>query len=136
MYLYVHRVVKQSLRSAGGNLTEKHVEDVSLCALFLMDAAKKTDQEFRCYQSGTHTTRDSDNDIKKMTNNLLESTATRQQEQRTSPGFVDPTDIGVHKLCTTEWIETTISKLETDHLQEGEGIHKDIDLNYELADVN
>ena len=43
----VDRVFKQTLRSAGGNLTQKHVENVSLCALFLMEASKKADKFFK-----------------------------------------------------------------------------------------
>ena len=33
------------LKSAGGNLTERHIEEVSL-SVFLLDAAKKTDRAF------------------------------------------------------------------------------------------
>ena len=35
-------VLKQALRSSGANATEKHIEDVSLCSMFLM----KADEEF------------------------------------------------------------------------------------------
>ena len=35
----IHRVVKQTLRSSGANVTEKHITDVSLSALFLMKEA-------------------------------------------------------------------------------------------------
>ena len=38
------RVLKESLRSSDGNLTERYTEDLSMCALLLMEAAKKTDR--------------------------------------------------------------------------------------------
>ena len=36
------------MRGGGGNITTSHGEDVSLCALFLMEASKKVDREFQC----------------------------------------------------------------------------------------
>ena len=44
--LSVIRIVKQTLRSSGANATATHIEEVSLSALFLLEAAKKTDREF------------------------------------------------------------------------------------------
>lgn len=104
-----------------------------------MEAAKKTDRKFCCYQSGAHTTRDFENDIKRMTTKLMESAIACEQRGRTSPGFMDPTDDGLHKLCSTDWIKTTLTKSPTqaaDHLRESEDTQEDIDLNYELADIN
>ena len=43
--------------ASGGNLTDSHTEELSLCALFLMLAAKKVDKEFSCHQSSAHTVR-------------------------------------------------------------------------------
>jgi hypothetical protein len=54
--------VKEALKSSMGNLTQKHIEDVSMCAQFLMEAAK-TDREFQCHQSSAHTVRDAEKDI-------------------------------------------------------------------------
>ena len=42
----LERVLKQALRSSGANATEKHIENVSLCGMFLMEAAHKVDSEF------------------------------------------------------------------------------------------
>lgn len=39
--MLLFRVVKQALKFSMGSLTQKHIEDVSMCALFLMEAAKK-----------------------------------------------------------------------------------------------
>ena len=60
-------VFKQTLKSAGGNLTERHLEEVSLSALFLLDAAKKTDTAFGVAPRTTaHTVRDPSSDVSKM----------------------------------------------------------------------
>ena len=37
---------KQTIRSSGSNLTPRHIEDVSLAVLFLMEAARKADTFF------------------------------------------------------------------------------------------
>ena len=89
--------MKQALRSAGGNLTEKHVEDVSMCALFLTQAAKKADREFCCYQFGHHTIREADTDITKMAGHLLQAQVSVEQQTRRTPGFIDPTNIGLRQ---------------------------------------
>ena len=47
-------VLKETMRG-GGNVTKTHAEDVSLCALFLMDASKKVDHEFKTQQLTAHT---------------------------------------------------------------------------------
>lgn len=68
------RVFKQALHSGGGHLTSKHVEEVSLGVLFLMQAAKKTDRAFKVKApSMTHTVRDSDKDVTKMVTHLTEN---------------------------------------------------------------
>ena len=60
------RVVKQTLRLAGGNLTDKHVEDVSLSALYLMDAAKKAEKIMGVSpQATSHTFSGASSDVKK-----------------------------------------------------------------------
>lgn len=61
--MFTYRALKQVLKASGGNLTERHIEDVSMCALFLMEAAKKTDREFGCSQSSAHTTTDAESDV-------------------------------------------------------------------------
>ena len=40
-----YRVIKQVLHSSGANVTEKHIKEVSLSGLFLMEEAKKADIE-------------------------------------------------------------------------------------------
>jgi hypothetical protein len=58
------------MRSGGGNLTDAHAEDVSLCTLFLMEAAKTTDKEFEAYRTTVHTIRDANKDILKISTQL------------------------------------------------------------------
>ena len=48
--------MKQTLGSSGANVTATHIEDVSLSALFLLEAAKKTDRQFGV-DSQTYNTR-------------------------------------------------------------------------------
>ena len=38
--------MKQTLCPSGANVAATHIEDVSLSALFLLEAAKKTDRQF------------------------------------------------------------------------------------------
>lgn len=54
------------MRSSGANVTQKHLEDVSMCGLFLLEACKKVDKMFGAECSGAHTTRDTGGDIKKI----------------------------------------------------------------------
>ena len=70
--------MKETMRGGGGNITKSHADDVSLCALFLMEASKKVDREFRCSQSTAHTVRDASRDI----NILTESTFRDQSDYR------------------------------------------------------
>ena len=119
-------------------MTTKHVEDVSMCALSLMQAAKKADREFCCYQSGQHTVRDANEDITKMAVHLLQAKAASEQEQRRSPGFIDPTNDGLDTLCNTDWVKTTLAKNPSwDELQreQRDTEREDTDFNYELSDI-
>ena len=86
----IHRVLKESLRSSGGNLTECHTEDVSMCALFLMEAEKKTDREYGCSQSSAHTTVDAESDINKIIGCLIDAQVALEVSNRNSPVFEQP----------------------------------------------
>jgi len=53
------QTIKQTLHSSGANVTTAHITEVSLAALFLLEAVKKTVREFRVIpQSRAHTMRD------------------------------------------------------------------------------
>ena len=107
------RVLKETMR---GNVTKTHPEDVSLCALFLMDASKKVYREFKTQQSTAHTVRDAERDIYKLTTSLLENKVTTESTERNSPPFADPTDTG-YKIATTSWIADTLLSTGIDDLQ-------------------
>ena len=94
----IYRVIKKTLRGGGGNITKSHAEDVSLCALFLMEASKKVDREFRCSQSTAHTVQDATRDINILTRALLETKVTTESDERTSLPFSDPAEIRHKKL--------------------------------------
>ena len=107
--------MKQPLRLSGGNLTEQHIVDVSLSALF--EAAKKADRAFGVTpQTSAHTTRNAENDIDKMVNHLTWKNVTTEVIGRLTPEFSDPTEQGWKKLCSTEWLQGTLLKANTDDL--------------------
>lgn len=75
----VIRVVKQALRCSGANITDKHITDVSMCALFLLEAAKKCDKVFGVPpQSTAHTVRDAKSDIGMICQHLLDKEITKE----------------------------------------------------------
>ena len=56
--------MKESIQAAGANATTKHIEEISLCGLFLLEASKKTNEAFQVPSSSTqHTIRDATEDI-------------------------------------------------------------------------
>lgn len=133
--ILLFRVVKQALRSSGANVTEKHISDVSMCALFLLEAAKKCDTIFKVSKKSTaHTIRDADADISKMQQRLLEKNITTEDIKRSEPGFVDPTKSGIDTLTKEEWLQKQLLSKPGDNLQ-SEQSRGELDLDYELADT-
>ena len=129
------RVVKQALRCSGANVTDKHVKDISMCALFLLEAAKKCDSLFRVPPNYTaHSVRDSKADVQKMLEHLLEKEITKEITSRTDPEFVDPTVNGVDTLTKGEWLLKQLQSKFDDNLQ-SERDRNELDLDYELADT-
>jgi len=73
------RVLKQTIRSSGANITVQHIEDISLCGLFLMDAAKRADELFGVHKPSTrHTVRDAQGDINRMCSYLTDNNACKE----------------------------------------------------------
>ena len=104
-----------------------------MCALLLMEAAKKT-TEFGCSQSSAHTTTDAESDINKLMVRLMEAEVTQELSNRASPTFEDPTDKGLDKMYNT-WIQDTISKSAViDDLEVGEP-ETVVNFDYELTDT-
>lgn len=130
--------MKQALRSSGANVTPKHIEDVSMCALFLLQAAKKCDSVFGVTPKSTlHTVRDSQADIQKVHQQLMEMGIVSEDATRTSPGFVDPTVSGMGTLTNGKWLQKQLQiKIEvTSSLQNSDNTRGELDLDYELADT-
>ena len=97
----IHRVVKQALRSSGANVKEKHITDVSLCALFLMKAATKADTLVLkvSQRSTSHTIRDANRDILKVMQHLMDKKVSEEDKDRakSSPSFTDLNTLGLKK---------------------------------------
>ena len=125
------------MKSGGSNLTQQHAEDLSLCALFLMEASKRVAREFGVYRSKSHT-RDANKDVNNLFNYLLEKKVAHKLPERTSIGFKDPIDDGLDKMCNTNWIKDTLSRTGCDDNLEEEDTTFELteaDQDYELFDV-
>jgi hypothetical protein len=97
--------MKQALKSSGANCTPKHMEDISMCRLFLLDAAKSADQEFQIpYCSSHHTVRSAESDIKKMVIRLLEQKITCERKDRVDFKFNEPIQLGMQKIVNG-WLQ-------------------------------
>ena len=128
----VHSSVSKETMRGGG---KTHVEDVSLCALFFMDASKKVDRQFKAQQSTAYTVQVAERNISKLTTSLLENRVTSVNTERNSPSFTDPTDADHKKIATTSWVADTLVSTSIDDLQLGENDTELANLNYELSDV-
>ena len=103
-----------------------------MCALFLLEAAKKCDKVFAVPpQSTLHTVRDAEADIKKIHQHLL---ITKEVKDRTTPSFLDPTESGLNTLTKGEWLQKQLQSKVDDNLQNEES-HGEVDIDYELADT-
>ena len=69
----IFRNVKEGVQVAGANTTQKHIEEISLCGMFLLKASKRAGKVFNVPHPATHhTVRDATGDILlTMTNDLL-----------------------------------------------------------------
>ena len=81
-----NRVVKNAVKAAGANVTPKHIEDISLSGLFLLEAAKTADEIFQVPPSSNHhTVRDAASDIQSMVESLLKFNVTQEMNRTGSP---------------------------------------------------
>ena len=136
------RVLKQALRGSGANLTTSHLTTMSLCGLFLLETAKRVDQEFQIsHRSSHHTVRDADEDVAKMTCYLLEEKVASERERGGGVVFKDPFNIGAQKIGSG-YIENFFKKTEVDDdLETGESNDttqsiENLDFSYELHHTN
>lgn len=121
------------MRAGGANLKQQHIEDISLCGLFLMEVAKQIDHQFGVHHTSAHTTLDANEDIKKLAHNLVEKGVVfYDSTKKDSPSFVDPTGAGLSKLCNTNWLQDILNRVESDDNLEREDSHGIIDTIYEL----
>ena len=133
MSILLSRVLKQALRSSGANVTDKHITDVSMCALFLLKAAKTCDKVFAVPpQSTAHTVREFKSDIRKIHTLLIEKKIIQEDISRTTPTFVDPTESGLNTLTKGDRLKKVLIKSD-ENLQNEQG-HGEVDIDYELAE--
>ena len=97
--------MKQGIQAAGANATMKHIKEISLCGMFLLEAASKADSAFNVPPPSTqHTIRDAQRDIHTMTKDLLQRAVVEQQDHH-GPSFPDPTVKGMEEKASKGWIE-------------------------------
>ena len=126
--------MKQALHSSGANITDKHIIDVSMCALFLLEAAKKCDEVFRVStQSTSHTVRDSNADIRKLYKQLLEKEIVLEKTDRTTPKYVDPTVSGLDTITKEGWLKKQLQSMPQDNLQSDQSRGELNNMDYEIA---
>ena len=126
------------MRSSGANATKKHLEEVSLCAMFLLTFAKRVNRMLGVSQSVAHTIRESTSDINKMVSYLRSEGVTKEvlqpAQQQQSFSFEDPSIAGMHKVSTGKLDPYLQGEIEINSEQVGDGDLVDID--YELYNVS
>ena len=126
-------MIKETLRASGANVTENHIIQVSLAALFLLEASKKVSMHFGVHQTSHHTTRDPSDDVRKMCMCLLQEKVTKESTERTGSPFVDPVTVGMEKLAGG-WLDRILDNSDTEpaDLEENADDDEDIYLDYKL----
>ena len=111
----------------------KHVEDVLMAVLFLLEAAKKADRAFcAAPQTTSHSVHSSCRDIDIMVQHLQEKKVAENIIGRHAPVFTDPIEQGWKKLSTTSWLKDRISSMHH-HDEEGDLLESgEVELDYEL----
>ena len=113
------RVIKEGVRAAGANATKKHIEEISLCGMFLLQAGKKADSAFNVPPASIHhNVRDARTDVLIMMEDIL-ANAAEERDRHGSP-FADPTTRGMEDKAAKGWIEGVLRK-DTMYEEEDEG---------------
>ena len=131
-------MIKQTLRSCGSNATKAHMERVSLCALFLLEACKLTDSIFGTTRSTHHTTTSAKGDIEKLVAHLCDYLMVMEQPNRKEKiEFDDPVLKGMKKI-SQGWLSKFLSLGFTDESESsGETVTGyELDMDYELFDYD
>ena len=105
-----------------------------MCALFLLEAAKRCDEVFGVPPKSTaHTVADSKSDINKIQEHLLEKEITVENVHRKTPAFQDPTVSGLDKLTKGDWLhKRLLQNVDDDDSLQCEQRHGEIDIDDEL----
>ena len=110
---------------------------MSLGALFLLDAAKKTDNGILCFTIW----RKAHSDVTKRTDHLQEKGVTIILENRSSPAFTNPDDAGLYKLLTSTSLHKALFRTCIDDIEDlsseatDEENEQSVDIHYEIADI-
>lgn len=99
-----------------------------------MEAAKTADCEFNVIHTSSHTIRDGQKDVMKMTNHLIEKIVSTATPQTQSSPFVYLTDIGWKKI-STGWLQGVLDRSSGEGLYEEGNTTTEVDLDYELHNV-
>ena len=141
MYVCVCSVIKQALKASGANCTERHMEEVSMCGLSLLESAKKADKEFQALpRYSHHTVRSAEDDVEKMARHLMLENVTEQCPDRGSDTvkFVEPLELGMEKIVHG-WIKSYLQSTEEEDTHTATDEHTDYDnmveLDYNLHDI-
>ena len=121
------------MRSIGANATQKHLEDVSMCGLFLLEVCKKVDSMFGAKCSGAHTARDARGDIKKIAAYLHAETVPKEIENRQGWSFTNPHTLGYAKVAEGK-LDAYLHEEENSSDDAEQDLQGEVDINYELSD--
>ena len=108
MYILFQRCTfKEGIQAAGANATDKHIEYLSLCGMFLLEAGRKANKAFNLPPtSKKHTVAE---EKLTMTKALLDRLVV--QESGHSGYFSDPTTKGMEDKVARGWIEEVLGRL-------------------------
>ena len=132
-----NRIIKQTLRSCGSNATKTHMERVSLCAMFLLEACRLCDSMFGVSRSTYHAVANATEDINKLVTHLIQCCMIKEQPNREEIiCFEDPVYRGMKKV-SDGWLAKFLSSSfneESDVVSCATDEDFELDVDYELYD--
>ena len=102
-----------------------------MCALFMLDVCKRVDAMFGVSCCGTHTTRDSQGDVRKIASYLFEHKVVKKVENRQGWSFVDPRISGYQKVAEGK-LDAYLHGEEDSMDETAQDNTQEIDVDYEL----
>ena len=105
------RVIKNSVRNAGANLTKEHVRLVSKVAFALVKASTAVDNVVRTAKASSHTIRSAEEDITAMVSILTKNRVCHNDGRRqfSKFSFVDPRRQSLKKI-EEGWLRKFLAK--------------------------